>query len=166
MSPTLDPMTDIQALVEQMKERIGLEGPTVTRKMEAGALIKFSRATGETDPLLIDEAAACAGPFGAIVAPPTYVSTFAQFTMAGLLVQDLPLEIFLHTDDAVELGVPIVAGDDITAVARYADAYVREGRNGPLLFQKVEMTLVNQRGEQAAVVRIGSVNFKSGEQEQ
>src|SRR5689334_3908493 len=110
-----------------------MKGPTCQRRIEAGALIKFARATGQTDPLYIDEEAAARGPFGVLIAPPTYLSTFANEALVGLMAQDLPLDMFLHTDDIVEMGMPIRAGDWITANAVYADAALRQGRNGPLL---------------------------------
>lgn len=152
----------LDALVQRLRGRIGMTAAPVTRPIEAGALIKFSRATGQTDPLYLDRDAAAAGPFGAILAPPTYLSTFVADAMGGQLMDlDLPLAMFLHTDDAVELGAPILAGNEITAVARYADAYLREGRNGPLLFQFAEVDMTNQDGAFVAQLRVGAVSFNS-----
>jgi len=150
---------DLEPHLERLRTRIGLVGPVIRRKIEAGALIKFAHATGQTDPIFIDEEAARAGPYGALIAAPTYVSTFANDALVGLIVSDLPLNMFLHTDDAAENGEPIFAGDEITAIARVADVYVREGRNGPLLFQIAEMKLTNQRDEHVSTLRIGSVSF-------
>jgi hypothetical protein len=73
--------------------------------------------------------------------------------------KDLPFDMFLHTDDQVESRRPILAGDQIRAVARYADAYVRVGRNGPLLFQIAEIILTNQKREDVATIRVGSAAF-------
>lgn len=155
-------ITELQPHLVRLRERIGMTGPAITKKIEAGSLIKFARATGQTDALYLDEAAAARGPYGAIIAAPTYVSIFCHDTLADLITFDLPLSMFLHTDDAVELGPPIRAGDTIDAVARYADAYLREGRNGPLLFQIAEVTLTNQHSAHVATVRVGAVSFDSG----
>jgi acyl dehydratase len=152
---------ELEPVLERLRGRIGMMSEPVTRKIEVGALKKFARATGQTDPLYVDEEAARAGPHGALVAPPTYLSTFGNDTLSfGLIVKDLPFGMFLHTDDQVESFRPILAGDEITAVARFADAYVREGRNGPLLFQIAEILLTNQRGEDVGVIRVGSAAFK------
>lgn len=152
----------LEALVERLRSRIGMTTTPVTRQVEAGALIKFARATGQTDPLYLSRDAAAEGPFGAVVAAPTYISTFVAEAMGGTLIDlDLPLSMFLHTDDAVELGAPILAGDDIAAVARYADAYLRDGRDGPLLFQIAEIEMTNQHGQQVAQLRVGAVSFNS-----
>jgi acyl dehydratase len=154
---------ELQRHVERLRKRIGTTGVPATRKVEAGALIKFARATGQTDPIFLDEEQARRGLFGAVIAAPTYLSTFCADAMSGLIDLDLPLSMFLHTDDIVELGEPIRAGDCISAVARYADAYIREGRSGPLLFQITEMTLTNQNGEHVALVRVGTVSFDTEE---
>lgn len=151
----------IDVHLQRLRGRIGTLGPIHTRRIEAGALIRFAQVTGETDPLLVDEEAAAVGPWGAVIAAPTYISTFPFDALQGLMVNDLPFDMMLHTDDAVEMGVPIRAGDEITSSARFADAYLREGRNGPMLFQVAEMTLTNQRGETAGVLRVGIVNFNS-----
>lgn len=155
-------LESLQPVVERLRRRIGTPGRSVRRTIEEGALVKFALATGQTDPLYVDPDAARAGPYGAVLAAPTYLSTFCNDTLGdGLFDFDLPLGMFLHTDDAVEIGGPIVAGDVIRAEARYADAYARQGRNGPLLFQVAELTLTNQRDERVAVIRVGSVSFDS-----
>lgn len=147
---------------ERLKGRIGTTGATVVRRVEEGALVKFALATGQTDPLYVDPEAARRGPYGAVLASPTYLSTFTNGTMGdGFFDFDLPVKMFLHTDDAVELGAPIVAGDEISATARYADVYLRQGRSGAMLFQVAELTMTNQRDEHVATLRVGSVSFDS-----
>ncbi|MDB5444714.1 MAG: MaoC family dehydratase [Phenylobacterium sp.] len=151
---------DLAPTVARLKTRIGLERGPVSRTIEAGALIKFARGIGETNPLYLDEAYAKTTRFGALVAPPTYVSTFTADVLGGQLMDlDLPVTRFLHSDDAVEQASPILAGDVITAMARYADVYVRQGRNGPLLFQVAEMRLT-RGSEPVATVRVASVSFE------
>jgi hypothetical protein len=110
----------------------------------------------------VNEEAARVGPYGRLVAAPTYLSTFGNDTLGhGLIDKNVPFNMFLHTDDQVESRRPILAGDEIKAVARYADAYVREGKNGPLLFQIAEIILTNQKGEDVAVIRVGSAAFNT-----
>jgi acyl dehydratase len=149
----------LDACVERLRARIGMERGPVTRTVEAGALIKFARSIGETNPLYLDEAYARTTRFGGLIAAPTYVSCFtADVLTGGLFDFDLPFKRFLHSDDEVENHQPIRAGDAIAASARYADVYVREGRGGPLLFQVAEMHL-RRDGEPVAQVRVASVSF-------
>jgi acyl dehydratase len=154
-------MLDVTAIVERLRGRIGIERGPVVRKIEKGALIKFAKAIGETNPLYFDEDYARGTRFGAIIAPPTYVSCFtADVLTGGLFDLDLPLKRSLHTDDIAETHQPIRVGDDIAAMARYADVYTKTGRNGPLRFQAADMTLTNQRSERVAIVRVVAVNFE------
>jgi acyl dehydratase len=67
--------------------------------------------------------------------------------------------MFLHSDDIAELGAPILAGDEIRASARYVDAYLREGKRGPMLFQTAEMKLTNQADAHVATVRVSAVSL-------
>ena len=55
----------------------------MVRTVEAGALIKFARAIGETNPLYLDESYARTTRFGALIAPPTYVSCFTADVLTG-----------------------------------------------------------------------------------
>src|SRR6201986_2979411 len=94
---------ELEALIERLRARIGTTGPVGTRRIEAGALAKFARATGQTDPRFLDPRQ----PEGAMIAPPTYLSVFCNDTMGeGVITHDLPFDMFLHTDDAVEVHTP------------------------------------------------------------
>src|SRR5690606_18088056 len=111
---------DLTATVERLGQRIGAgRGPEV-RRIEKGALIKFAKAIGESNPLYLDEAYAKGTRFGGLIAPPTYVSCFtADVLTDGLFESDFPLRRFLHTDDIARTLAPIRVGDDISATARY-----------------------------------------------
>lgn len=150
---------DLTPHVERLKKKIGFEAGPLKTEVEKGALIKFARAIGETNPLYFDEEYARTTRFGGIIAAPTYVSCFVTDLVSSMFDFDTPLKRSLHSDDIVENSQPIRAGDVISAMVRYADVYVREGKNGPLLFQAADMTLTNQRGERVAVVRIVAVSF-------
>jgi acyl dehydratase len=65
------------------KALIGREFPSVTAAIDAESVKAFARALGESDPLYLDDEAAKKGPFGAIVAPPTYPIAFMAQAMAG-----------------------------------------------------------------------------------
>ncbi|MET0183071.1 MAG: MaoC family dehydratase N-terminal domain-containing protein [Caulobacterales bacterium] len=151
---------EIDAILERLRGRIGREGPPISKTVEQGALIKFAKAIGETNPLYLDVDYAKASRFGVIIAPPTYVSTFVQLALTpDLFDLNLPLKRFLHSDDVVKNYLPIKAGDIITAQARFTDAYTRAGANGPLVFQAVEIALTNENSEKVSNIRVVSVNF-------
>lgn len=52
----------------------------------------------------------------------------------------------------IEFGVPIRAGDVLTATSTVHDLYEKTGRSGKMNFIVLRTTLVNQRGEQVAVI--------------
>jgi hypothetical protein len=72
---------------------------------------------------------------------------------------DVPLRRALHSDDIGENDIPVRPGDIISTTARYADVFLKQGRNGPLLFQAADLTCVNQDGHRVALIRMLSVNF-------
>jgi hypothetical protein len=151
--PTTQELAD---LVQRLRSRVGLVSAPVTRRIEAGAIAKFARATGQTDPRLLDPE----GLDGIMEAPPTYLSVFCNDVLPGLIVHEgLPFTMYLHTEDHVELLRQLRAGDRITAVAHYADVFVKEGRNGPILFQTAEMTLSDAAGKVVARVRVSTASF-------
>jgi len=129
----------LEAVLEKLRMRIGETRGPLVRTIEAGALIKFAAATGQTDPRYFDRTN---GP----VAAPTYISTFCAEAIAGLIDLDVGLPMFLH-------------GDEIRASARYVDAYLREGKRGPMLFQTAEMKLTNQADAHVATVRVSAVSL-------
>lgn len=143
---------DIEALLDDLRRRIGTRAEPASRLVEPGALAKFARATGQTDPLFLDTAL---GP----VAPPTYLSTFCAEGLAGLFILDLPLAMFLHTDDVAALGVPIRGGDMIHSEGELVDVFVKQGRRGPMLFQTARLTLSNQDGAHVATLDVSTASF-------
>lgn len=143
---------EIDAMLAQLRARIGMRAAPFSRLVESGALAKFARATGQTEPLFLDTAN---GP----VAPPTYLSTFCADGLAGLFLLDLPLAMFLHTDDVAELGSPIMGGDTISTEGVLVDVFRKDGRRGPMLFQTARLTLTNQDGAHVATLDVSTASF-------
>jgi len=150
----------LQVYVDRFsRERVGRESKPETVVIEAGAIAKFARSLGETNPLYFDAAYAKTTRFGGIIAPPTFPSFLIYTVMHGLPGVVEELSRVLHTDDIVDHPLPIKAGDQITSTARYAEVFQRQGRHGPMLFQAVDVTEVNQHGQLVAVVRMITVRY-------
>lgn len=143
---------DLEALLVRLRSRVGIKAKPSSRLVEPGALIKFSRATGQTDPLFLE---AEHGP----LAPATYLSTFCAEGLAGMFDLDLPLAMFLHTDDVVELGESIRGGDTITTEGELIDVFPKQGRRGPMLFQTARLVLRNQHALHVATLRVSTASF-------
>ena len=142
-----------------MREDQNTVGPrrTLTRHIEAGALLKFARATGETDPMFTD---AGAEPAAHLVAPPTYVATFCE-VLAGVFTQPPEHDMFLHSADAVVNYEPIRAGDTITATAELSDIARKIGSRGPTTVQRGMVTLINQHGRTVSTVEVEMRSFST-----
>ena len=103
------------------------------------------------------EEEAAKGPWGALVAPREF-NPFAWMPDLNLGVTWLrgigvePGERVLNGGQRSRYFQPIRPGDRITSVARFANAYERDGRLGTMLFLVSEFRWTNQKGE---LVRIG-----------
>jgi acyl dehydratase len=153
------PRFDGDAFVSSLRIRIGLQTPPTVTEVEKGAIARFARVVGARSPLHFDQAYALGTRFGGIIAPPAFVSTFITGHIPEIFADTTPLTRTLHSDDIAQLHRPVRAGDVITAHARYVDAELKAGRNGPLIFQTAELILDDCHGERVAEVRVVSVSF-------
>jgi acyl dehydratase len=110
---------------------IGRESEPVVHDVEKGALRRFAEALGDPNPIYVDEEAARAAGYPSLVAPPTFpvVLTVNERFRHSL---DLGTRSFLHSEQQIEYGRAIVAGDRITVRTRVADVQERAGASGPM----------------------------------
>lgn len=118
------------------KALIGKKFPPVTATIDVDSVTAFARALGETEPLYLDDAAAQASPFGAIVAPPTYPIAFMAQSMAGAAssFDELGLNFMtlVHGEQEFEYARPVKAGETLTLTAEIEDVYEKAARSGIL----------------------------------
>ena len=129
---------------------VGVEVDVGTHKVEQEDIIAYAKALGETSPLYLDEAAAKAGPHGAIIAPPLFYNLF--HLEPGL---DPKVNFGTTGFDAgqhAEFFEPIRAGDTISAKTQVSSVYAKTGRTGTMVFTVRRTTFTNQRGEKAIVI--------------
>jgi acyl dehydratase len=108
---------------------------------------EYARAIGETNPVYLDVDAARAGGYADVVAPPMFAVVYSAPSV-GPLIFDPDIEInfamMVHGGQEFEWGSPVVAGDEVTTIARVKDISERDGRG----YYVFETTSTNQRGEQ------------------
>jgi acyl dehydratase len=121
-------------------------------EVELGFLKFFAHATGETDPVYFDDAAARAAGHPAVPAPPTYL--FSLFNSApakrgsvyghegGINVD---MRLLRHGEQKFVYHKPIYAGDRLTLTTTTSDIYVK--RDGALEFVVQDTRAVNAAGE-------------------
>ena len=113
------------------KSLIGRESEPVLHEVEKGAIRRFVDAVGDPNPIYVDEEAARAAGFAALVAPPTFPAVLAMNERFRHSL-DLGTRSLLHGEQQIEYGRPILAGDRITVVSRVADVQERAGSSGPM----------------------------------
>jgi acyl dehydratase len=120
--------------------------------VQADELIAYARKLGVTDPLYLDEEAARKGPYGGLVAFPTYVVKLRGGKhMPDEVIREMTRGGFDAGKD-IELGAPIRPGDAITASSTIVDIYEKTGRSGSMYFLVFRQELRNQNGELVANV--------------
>jgi acyl dehydratase len=136
---------------------IGRAFPAVTATIEAESVKAFTRALGESDPLYLDDVAAKRGPFGAIVAPPTYPIAFMAQAMAGAAssFDELGLNFMtlVHGEQEFEYDRPVKVGETLTLTARIQDVYEKQGRSGVLDILVLETNATDTTGKRVFASR-------------
>ena len=133
------------------KAMIGRVLSTGSATVSAEHVAQFARALGDANPLYLDPEAAGRGPFGAIVAPPTYPIAFMVQALAGgadvFLELGLDFMTLVHGEQEFEYTRPIKAGETLTLTGRIADIYEKQGSNGMFDFAVLETEAVDAAGK-------------------
>ncbi|HYQ80711.1 MAG TPA: MaoC family dehydratase N-terminal domain-containing protein [Anaeromyxobacteraceae bacterium] len=113
------------------KSLIGRESEPAVHEVEKGMIRRFAEALGDPNPIYVDEEAARASGFPALVAPPTFpaVLTVNDRFRHSL---DLGTRSLLLGEQTIEYGRQVVAGDRITVRSRVADVQEKAGPSGPM----------------------------------
>jgi acyl dehydratase len=114
-------------------------------------ILEFAAALGETNPLYTDEAAAADGPYGGLVAPPTFITKLRPNKMTP---ENMPKFGKFGFDGGRDLDVfgPVRPGDALKMVSKIHDIYEKTGRSGSMYFIVLRNEVSNQNGEKVAVI--------------
>ena len=127
-------------------KHIGAETEEVSIVVEQSQLRLFCQATGETNPVFWDAAAANAAGLDRVPTPPTYAQTLLNLTpfKKNLVLDVIQVDLsrMLHGEQAFDLRHPITVGDTIRLKQSVADIYDKKG--GVLEFIVLETTARNQ----------------------
>ena len=133
-------MTTATSVIEKLRARIGVPGKPVQAAVEAGHLRRFAEAIGDPNPRWLDEA------------PPTFLVAIAP-TSIHLQEAEEYGHGWLNGGNRFEHLEPVKVGDVITATAKVADAYEKNGSSGTMLFIVFETEYTNQHGRTVARLR-------------
>ena len=110
---------------------VGRESEPWTAEVERGTIRRFAEAIGDPNPIYVDDAAARAAGYPAVVAPPTFAAALAVNERFRHSL-DLGTRLLLHSEQQIEWSRPVVAGDRLTLKSRVADVLERAGASGPM----------------------------------
>jgi len=96
--------------------------------------------------------------FGGIVAPPTYLIVMRPMVAARLRLES-PYPKSLDGGTRWTYVEPVRPGDRISATARLANLYEREGRLGTILLQVIDIEYVNQFGQRVVSQRDTHIRY-------
>jgi acyl dehydratase len=156
-------MTQESAISDEMRAAINVESEPYTNAVEQGAIEKFARAIGDTNPLFSDEAAARKSRYGGIIAPPTFFRSLRSGP-SKVDVQS-PYPANLDGGSEWEYFEPVRPGDRITVTTYLANAFERAGRLGDMLFMVRETKYVNQFDTVVALQRSTGISYQPPEGE-
>ena len=118
-------------------------------EVKADKIARFCASLGENNPLFTDPEAAKQGPYGGIVAPPSFAVTFRNGRHFFEHIPRFGRRGFDAGKD-VEFVAPIRAGDKISLHSHVKEIYEKTGRTGTMVFVVIRSTLKNQKDEVVA----------------
>ncbi|MDE2363567.1 MAG: MaoC family dehydratase N-terminal domain-containing protein [Hyphomicrobiales bacterium] len=136
------------------KKHIGKKLYEFETSAEKGQLRFFAKATGQTDPIYFDEAAARAAGHPGLPLPPTFLSALVLLNNASTSWREeigIKLERVLHGEQSFTYHRMAYAGEPLQFEAKITDIYDKRG--GALDFVVNETRVTNGRGEHVADLR-------------
>ena len=133
---------------------IGHTMPAFSVLVEAGRLQFFAKATGQTDPVYSDKAAARAAGYPALPVPPTFLFCLEMASPDPAAIRNLlglDYTRLLHGEQAFTYHAMAYAGDVLQFSQRIEDIY--DKKNGALEFVVRKTQVTNQHGALVAELR-------------
>jgi acyl dehydratase len=162
-------------LPEEIAKSIGKVEDVRVFEVEKGAIRRFADAVDDPNPLYWDEEYAQKSKYGAIIAPPGFISSpwfsnrptkwpkkgvASSEITAGLRPALAKAGFGRLLDGGMEYDFfkPVRSGDTMTASTIIKDIIERGGATGKMAFVITETTYTNQKGELVAKARATSIN--------
>ena len=146
-------MTNEDLVLAEFKKLVGQQMEPEVWEAGREHIKWFAQAIGDPNPLWQDKAYAAKSRYKNIIAPPLFLVDSGLVKLVGRLVDMAPHLANINGGTEIEYFRPIEAGDTITTVAKLADAQMKTGKAGSLIFLVFEVTYTNQRGELVAILR-------------
>jgi acyl dehydratase len=147
-------MANGSLITDELRKLMGVTLETIVFKVEEGAIQRYAQAIGDSNPLYNDPDFASRTKYGRLLVPPGFTGwpvkagRLSDRLLESLLKAGAPSRLL---DGGVEFEFiePVGAGDVLTATTIIASITERETRLGKTLFNTLETTFVNQKGNVA-----------------
>ncbi len=139
-------------ITQTMRGTVGVEEAPLVYEVEKSGIRLFARAVGHTDPVYYDEACALARGFRSLPAPEGFLGT-------PVLPAEQAGRVLNGANEYHYYGVPVCAGDLLTAVAKTLDFWEQTGPLGNTVWCRRETTFTNQFGQLVARVYDTQVHY-------
>ncbi|MDQ0026640.1 acyl dehydratase [Variovorax paradoxus] len=140
------------------RRHIGHQLPPFQVEVEKGRLRFFAKATGQTDPVYVDEAAARDAGHPGLPVPPTFLFCLEMEAPNPAAIRELlgmDYRSLLHGEQGFSYHAMAYAGDTLTFRQHIEDIY--DKKNGALEFVVRKTRVSNQRDELVAELRCVTV---------
>ncbi|SOE06442.1 Acyl dehydratase [Variovorax sp. YR752] len=140
------------------RRHIGHTLPPFQVEVDKGRLRFFAKATGQTDPVYVDEAAARDAGHPGLPVPPTFFFCLEMEAPNPAAIRELlgmDYRSLLHGEQGFSYHAMAYAGDTLTFRQRIEDIY--DKKNGALEFVVRKTHVSNQQGELVAELRCVTV---------
>ena len=140
------------------RRHIGHELAPYRVQVEKGRLRFFAKATGQADPVYVDEEAARAAGHPSLPVPPTFLFCLEMESPNPAAIRELlgmDYRTLLHGEQGFTYHAVAHAGDTLTFTQRIEDIY--DKKNGALEFVVRKTRVTNQRDELVAELRCVTV---------
>ena len=140
------------------RRHIGHQLPPFQVEVEKGRLRFFAKATGQTDPVYVDESAARDAGHPGLPVPPTFLFCLEMEAPNPAAIRELlgmDYRSLLHGEQGFSYHAMAYAGDTLTFRQRIDDIY--DKKNGALEFVVRKTRVSNQRDELVAELRCVTV---------
>jgi acyl dehydratase len=127
-------------------EAVGKTYPPVVYAVGREKVREYAAATGETNPVHLDPAAARSAGYADVVAPPMFAVVYSAPAMGPAILDPevgMNFASMVHGGQDFAWGPVVVAGDEVTTVATVKEISERGGMG----FYVFASTSTNQRGE-------------------
>lgn len=127
---------------------LGMVTPPTKVRVELGRIRALCDVLNDTNPAFTDPVAAHAGPWGGVVAPPTFVNCFRDFK-TDLLITELGVDMprLLHGEQEMRYYAPIRPGQVVVHQVQIVEVAEKKTRAlGATDFFKVHITVRDEDG--------------------